>query len=772
MPRGRVRDWKGKVGYAITETGVQHLFMSSDLDGLRPEDVVDGLYVEFDAVKAGSGWQAKKVRRSADQSGPAARPVSGSRRADRGGGRSTPPPTSSGPEPVPPELLELVPLPSATRKTLGAVPVRDRHPGLQLDKFLVPVRDQEAQRHLLSQVADIPPGSALFEELRQRQADLLDAVGATSWSRTTATPLTLHLARAAALENAGICLHPIHGFVYLPGSGLKGLARAYADQVWKPAQADQQQAQALVERVFGNLPAEKDQDKHAAGAVVFHDAWPEKWPRLIVDIVNNHHAEYYQGDSPPGDWLDPVPVYFLAVPAGVSFTFALSARRPEEGDSPALVAQAREWLDGALTHRGVGAKSNAGYGCFAQPAGTPLVLASPSFASFEATLTLTTPAYLAGALQRQEDCDLRPATVRGLLRWWWRTLHSGFVTAKQLREMESLLWGDTEQGGAIQLRVERVPGPVQPIESPYKDVNPANNRTRFSRPFQQQHGIWEAPQGRTQGLAYAGYGMDEGNLPERRRRWVAQAGMSWRLTLIAQERRGLKAADLLKQGKAALWWWSYLGGVGSRSRKGFGSINDPSELKDFEGGRWLSLGREFRKEYGLPESDFNPANAGSPAIYLMRELAKELNQNPWLEVPTIWTDPWRALDEIGMAMQVFAQASPDSGHGSHSDRKRYLGLPRNLHGPRNQPMSHQDPSRHRRAEPIPALHGERHASPIFYHVAGVPCQRLTIRVAAFPTASLRPAGMDAVTGLRECTQLHRELLTVLASYLATRQNER
>ena len=33
----------------------------------------------------------------------------------------------------------------------------------------------------------------------------------------TVTPLTMHLARASALENAGLCLHPLYGFAYLPG---------------------------------------------------------------------------------------------------------------------------------------------------------------------------------------------------------------------------------------------------------------------------------------------------------------------------------------------------------------------------------------------------------------------------------------------------------------------------------------------------------------------------------------------------------------------------
>ncbi|HOL62308.1 MAG TPA: hypothetical protein PK103_02950, partial [Elusimicrobiales bacterium] len=45
------------------------------------------------------------------------------------------------------------------------------------------------------------------------------------------TPFTIHLSRATVLENTGICFHPIYGFVYIPGSGIKGLARAYARDI-------------------------------------------------------------------------------------------------------------------------------------------------------------------------------------------------------------------------------------------------------------------------------------------------------------------------------------------------------------------------------------------------------------------------------------------------------------------------------------------------------------------------------------------------------------
>ncbi len=71
---------------------------------------------------------------------------------------------------------------------------------------------------------------------------MLDAPGPCDGGRRPSGPLTLHLARASALENAGLCLHPIYGFAFLPGTGLKGLARAYAETVWLPSQTDPAEA--------------------------------------------------------------------------------------------------------------------------------------------------------------------------------------------------------------------------------------------------------------------------------------------------------------------------------------------------------------------------------------------------------------------------------------------------------------------------------------------------------------------------------------------------
>jgi CRISPR-associated protein Cmr6 len=673
----------------------------------------------------------------------------------------------------------IAPVPKGLRPLLA----QNTHPGLLLDKY-VPSWEEGAAPGKLSErvqkpavravaaLSQAPPPDLDWDDLMRRRQALLGAAGAITTPCVTAGPLTLHLARASALENAGICLHPVYGFAYLPGSGLKGLARAYA------VTADRAAAREDILAVFGNEPGEPDADKQTAGAIIFHDAWPLAWPWLVEDLVNNHHSAYYgapsgDNENPPGDWEEPRMVSFLAVPAGVPFDFPLGKRRGDVEDR--LLNLARGWLLGGLTQLGAGAKTAAGYGSFRPSAGTAQPLPATTLEMFEATLELVTPAFLAGPSQDQADCDLRPSVLRGLLRWWWRAFHAGFVDVATLRRMEAAVWGDTEHGGAVRVTVEPIPGGPKPERCPFKKLD-KDNRGRdvlqFDDAFLRRQKLRAAPKRTTQGLAYAAYGMDEmpaGKRDQRKPRWYAPAGSRWRVRLTARlssfDGRALSARLLLDQARLALWWFCHLGGAGSKARKGFGSFADPPELRGFEGVRWLTQCRPFRAACGVPEDDFQAERVASPSLGQMRNLASSLGMNPCLEIATPWTNPWRVLDEIGAAMQAFAQSPPESGHGKHCDAKRHLGLPRKLHGPLPFALPHQ-----RDWSPpidLEAAHGDRHAAPIWYHVA--PGERgLTIRVSPFPSADTRAPDTDATGGWQKSQQILGELLRHLQAHLTTR----
>jgi len=633
-------------------------------------------------------------------------------------------------------------LPESTVNLLKTVGSSGRHPGLQLDKFSVP-GDQQAQKAALEKVCAVPGDHHLLERLSERRNRLLGTLpGADSFSCTTTGPLTLHLARASALENAGICLHPIYGFAYLPGSGLNGMSRAYAEAVWLPAQADSKQAWRQIEDVFGwaptsdrkrqiadpDHPAERrrvnDDDpesreiKAHVGDIVFHDTWPESWPELAVDIVNNHHPDYYQHDDnqhAPGDWENPVPVYFLAVKPEATFCFPLAKRRGDVADGSLDLA--RQWLLGALCHLGAGAKTNAGYGAF-RPAGkeTPK-LDSPARAVFETTLELVTPAFLAGANQQADDCDLRPATLRGHLRWWWRTMHAGFVDVRTLQKLEAAIWGDTKTGGAVRIVVE-------PVEA--NSPRPYDKRSKASFNDQQKVSDFGIPNGdarkTTQGLWYASYGMDKGG--QNNRRHVLEPPASWRVRLIARRSRfesngrEVPGQQVLEQAEAALWLLCRFGGVGSKAGKGFGSLST-SELSDWSLDKLKQHAADLRRALGL-DNAFDESAAESASLEQML--------NP-VEATFAWPSIWSVMDQIGFAYQTFAKKY------KHQPKKKALGLPRRV----GKPGSFNPKP--------PVASNSRHTSPVRIHVNRTN-GGILVRATAFPAVKL-PNLADSRTFLEE-----------------------
>jgi CRISPR-associated protein Cmr6 len=451
-----------------------------------------------------------------------------------------------------------------------------------------------------------------------------------------------------------------------------------------------------------------------------------------MDILNNHHSGYYQGKDAPGDWENPIPVYFLAVVPDQVFSFAVYKRTSHTDGS--LVALAKEWLLGGLCHLGAGAKTAAGYGNFVPVEGPPPPLKSPARPTFQATLELVAPAFLAGARQQKDDCDLRTATLRGMLRWWWRTMHAGFVDVTTLAALETAVWGDVNSGGAVRLTLA-AENALEPQEYNYKD------RFRPKAEFKRAHDLQDSPNIKTtQGLFYLSYGMDEMSHGEARHRWYLPAGQRWRISLSARRtvyeesnargratrRAQIKAPVVLEQARAALWLLCQFGAVGSKALKGFGSFNDiPGMTLE----QCQTAAREFRELCGVRQ---HLHDSDSPALESML---------PTLEVATRWTDPWFAIDQLGFAAQGFAQKF------KHNPEKMGLGLPRKIHGPRDDgPIQMtQDGKNWKRPIWLEAPHRKlegrnpmnmRDASPVHYHLAKAADGALTIRVTAFPAKYL------------------------------------
>jgi CRISPR-associated protein Cmr6 len=163
--------------------------------------------------------------------------------------------------------------------------------------------------------------------------------------------LLIGLTGQGALET-GCSLNRNYGMPYIPGSSVKGIARAWANQ-HLTGHSDE------LEQLFGT--ADSEQLHRVSGLVTFHDAWwipfgidkTEPKP-FVLDVVTTHHQDYYNGNqAEPSDKDSPIPNHLLAVQG--SFLFVL------EGE-PTAIELCQTLLEKALVNNGIGAKAAAGYG--------------------------------------------------------------------------------------------------------------------------------------------------------------------------------------------------------------------------------------------------------------------------------------------------------------------------------------------------------------------------------------------------------------------------
>lgn len=201
----------------------------------------------------------------------------------------------------------------------------------------------------------------LLDRQLERQKALVQSLGGHLVVATTEWRLVSGLGNGHPLET-GLVWHPTLGVPYLPGSTVKGMVRAWAEDPeerggWGALDSTQ------VPRLFGDL------NEQGAGLLCFFDALPVKVPDLQLDIMNPHYGEYYQNRSstPPADYLSPNPVKFLAVAPGQEFRFAVALRpgtRFVIPDASDVLELGLRLLEEALTEIGLGAKTAAGYGAF------------------------------------------------------------------------------------------------------------------------------------------------------------------------------------------------------------------------------------------------------------------------------------------------------------------------------------------------------------------------------------------------------------------------
>ena len=190
-------------------------------------------------------------------------------------------------------------------------------------------------------------------------------------SIVTDTSLICGLGAAHVLETA-LTLHHIWGVPYIPGSSLKGVCRQVA--FWNLVEErgiPENKLEDFQKKFYGELNLDVNNEdmlvyqllfgaQDFKGLLLFLDAYPEfnnnnkskndnesnnifkpippseRTATSVddnesnnifkLDIMNPHYSKYYgdsTGRTPPGDWENPTPIFFLTVKEGVKFRFVV-----------------------------------------------------------------------------------------------------------------------------------------------------------------------------------------------------------------------------------------------------------------------------------------------------------------------------------------------------------------------------------------------------------------------------------------------------------------
>jgi CRISPR-associated protein Cmr1 len=189
---------------------------------------------------------------------------------------------------------------------------------------------------------------------------------------------------------------------------------------------------------------------------------------------------------------------------------------------------------------------------------------------------------------RDTVTPVRVASVRGQLRFWWRACNpSRCNTVEELRKREGEIWGTTSQASQVEIAVVSQPSAPRDIQ-----VFEYNARHRLVT---------------CAGMREIAYGA----FPLQPSREAQEAGdRPWVLFDYGNSTFSLAFTypeELRRDVEAALWAWENFGGLGGRTRRGFGAISRVGAQRTLS-----DIESELSKYKG------NPRIAEVPSLYQAR----------------------------------------------------------------------------------------------------------------------------------------------------------
>jgi len=176
-----------------------------------------------------------------------------------------------------------------------------------------------------------------------------------------------------------------------------------------------------------------------------------------------------------------------------------------------------------------------------------------------ATFRLVTPLVIGGADQKLAEVRLQ--SIKGALRFWYRAVYGA------ARETEEQTFGSDRIGQSMfLLDIENVS---------VKEPIPWSRSKYDCKPFKEEVGT-----GARNGIAYLAYSLEFGH--KDKQRWFIPPGGHFTLIAVfrpvAPDQEG-RLREHQRRLMAALWLLGHIGGLGSRARRGFGTV----ALESWEG---------------------------------------------------------------------------------------------------------------------------------------------------------------------------------------------
>jgi len=180
----------------------------------------------------------------------------------------------------------------------------------------------------------------------------------------------------------------------------------------------------------------------------------------------------------------------------------------------------------------------------------------------EFEVEIITPLFLGGADPKK--AELRAPSIKGALRFWWRALY-GTNNLRDMKERESELFGSTEQRSSFSLHLTELSG-AKPVLSklPRGRLVPVESKgKKFNISI----------------IDYLAFGLHDYDKKKKQTIYIREhipSGAKFKLTLC------LKGNSAKEQILNSLGLLVHYGGLGARSRNGFGSLHAkglPNPLK-------------------------------------------------------------------------------------------------------------------------------------------------------------------------------------------------